>query len=142
VNTEVWIALVVGSGGVLATVRHIVTEWRASRREQFEAQRAVAEAQRAVADEMFEMRVMRSAQIERDRRRDNRRKREASVPPPIPSVTGRRTPQAVPIVRATDFETEETTDMHELIELQRSSLSPSRSSIRPPRPGTHHDGKD
>jgi hypothetical protein len=139
VNTEVWIALIVGSGGVLATVRHIVTEWRASRREQFEAQKSVAEAQRAVADEMFEMRVMRSAQIERDRRRDNRRKREASSPP-LPSIRARPTP--VPQPRSTDFETEETTDMHELIELQRSSLSPSRSSIRPPRPGTHHDGKD
>jgi hypothetical protein len=139
-NTEVWIALLVGSGGVLATVRHIVTEWRASRLEQFEAQRAVAESQRAVADEMFEMRVMRSAQIERDRRRDNRRKREASNPPPLPSIRARPTP--VPQPRSADFETEETTDMHELIELQRSSLSPSRSSIRPPRPGTHHDGKD
>jgi hypothetical protein len=133
---EIWLAVLVGSGGVLATVRHIVTEWRGARQEQATAQKAAAEAQKAVVDELFEMRVMRAAEIEQSRRRDARRKREDSTPP-LPSITGRRTPQAVPVVR--DFDVEETTDMHELIELQRQSLSTTRSGIRAPRPGTHHD---
>jgi hypothetical protein len=142
---EFWIALLAAIAGSGATVRWVVGQWRIVRLTQSAALNAQAEAQRDVADEIFELRVMQSATIERDvrRARKERRKREASSPPPPLQHHSSRvrvaTPQANPIVKAVDFESEETTDMHELIELQRDALSPTRSSIRLPRPGTHHD---
>lgn len=138
---QVWIALIGGVvtviGGFFATVRWGIREWRRGRREEAAI---AASGQKAVADEIFEMRVMLAAQIEQGRRRDarERRKRESSDPPPARS---RQAPHAIPIVRTGggDFAVEESTDIVELMEQQRQALTPTRSTVRPPRPGTHHD---
>ncbi len=118
-TTEAWLALVVGSGGAFATVRHIVSEWRKSRRE-------VAEIQRQQTEHLLEMRVMMEAETEQSRRRDVRRKQETTPPRGLQL-------QPVPVG---EFDVEDTTDIHELRELKRRELS---RGLRAPRPGTHHD---
>lgn len=64
---------------------------------------------------------------------------------------GRRTKSVIPPRRPQtheEFAAEETTDIHELIDLERNERArrktdrQSRRGERPPRPGTHHDRED
>lgn len=96
--------------------------------------------------ELFEMRITQAAQLERDRIRDERRKRD-SMQVPLRSQLSLRgpippTPTPSPPPRGA-LDDGETTDMKELIEIEREKAigAPKRSprSERAPRSGTHHD---
>jgi hypothetical protein len=82
-----------------------------------------------------ELKIAIAALIERSRRRDNRQRRRESVQP----VT-RRTPSQ-PVHE--EWPDDESTDLHELMELERANARTRRDTQRrgerPPRPGTHHD---
>ncbi len=118
---ELWAAIAACLGGVGGFVRWVVVRWE--------------RGQNAVADEVFEMRILMAAFLERERIRDARRRRESSMPPPRHHGRG-----ASPAT-STEFDEEESTDRIALVEKQRSVLGRPRSE-RPPRPGTHHDRKD
>jgi hypothetical protein len=77
--------------------------------------------------DMRELRLNDEARLEQAARRDRRNRRDSSQPPTAPRP---RPAQAVP-----DFVAEETTDIHEI----RRELDRTRSTVRSPRPGTHHD---
>jgi hypothetical protein len=81
---------------------------------------------KAVSAELFEVRLIIAALLERERIRDARRRREESTQP-----TNRRQP------KADTFGEEERTDIKTLIEIQRDAAV--KRGVRPPRPGTHHD---
>lgn len=85
----------------------------------------IREGRIALANELFELRVMHAALIERDRRREIRRRRDT-------------TPPNLRTVNPGDFAAEETTDLHEICEEQRKTLRPAATE-RKPRRGTHHD---
>jgi hypothetical protein len=74
-----------------------------------------------------EMRLNDEARLEQAARRDRRNRRDSSQPPSVPPV---RPSQPVP-----DFVEEETTDIHEI----RRELDRTRSTVRPPARGKHHD---
>jgi hypothetical protein len=86
---------------------------------------------KAVSAELFEVRLIIAALLERERIRDVRRRREESTQP----QNRRSTP------RATEFAEEERTDIKSLIEIQREAATAKRG-VRIPRPGTHHDTED
>lgn len=79
------------------------------------------------------------AAAERSRRRNLKRARRDSSQPEIALPSGESA--------APDHVDEETTDMHELVELERAEIERQRSSrrrggTRAPRRGTHHDGEE
>ena len=117
---ELWAAILASLSGVGGVVRWAVKRW-----ERGQELNRVALAK--MAEEMLETRILISALLERERRRD-RRRRASEQPQP-------RGRHAVPV--EVPFET---TDIHVLMDEQRQELT--KSSIRPPRPGTHHDTED
>lgn len=84
--------------------------------------------QRTMRQTLVELRIMWAAFFERDRIRRDRAKRDSSEQPSQPK-------QAQRPPRQDDWEGE-TTDIHELIRLEREK---SRRGERAPRKGTHHD---
>jgi hypothetical protein len=97
---------------------------------------------------ILEMRLLRRkldivlpALFERNRRRDSRRRKRESMHPHVI----RRSPSQ-PVV-ADEWPEEESTDLHELMELERVQARARRDTDRrrgerPPRPGTHHDREE
>lgn len=97
---------------------------------------------------ILEMRLLRrkleivlAALLERSRRRDARQRRRESMPPPIAQPQSTRRTQPYPVVTPPDeWPDDESTDLHELMELERAQRhKPQRRGERPPRPGTRSD---
>jgi hypothetical protein len=94
---------------------------------------------------IVEMRILRSrmeiliaALFERARIRDERKRRESSLPPMLPRAPAGRQLGRSP---ADDFAEEESTDIHVLMDRERARRKTGRHE-RKPRPGTHHDSND
>ena len=90
-----------------------------------------------------ELKIAIAAIIERSRIRDNRRRRRESLQPQTRRSPSQ--PSAVP----EPWEDTDTTDLHELMELERQHERARRDTDRqrrrgerPPRPGTHHDREE
>ncbi len=91
-----------------------------------------------IFSELRQLRELREAEIEQQKRRDRRRRREASIPPPT------RGPSKMPSVDIAreEFDEEESTDIDICLETVRTRETKRPRGERPPRPGTHHDGKE
>lgn len=93
-------------------------------------------------EQLFEIRITITAMLERDRRRSERRKRESDQP--LRSYSAQHARTAPP---KGEFDAEEGTDIHALIELQREKAleaekaKKSRGERKASR-GTHHDEQD
>jgi hypothetical protein len=92
-----------------------------------------------------ELKIAIAAIMERSRIRDARRRRRESLQP----QNTRRTPSQPMAAVPEPWEDSDTTDLHELMELERQHERARRNTDRqrrhgerPPRPGTHHDREE